>query len=229
MTGRRWAATATLVLATVLAGCGTDQTRLETGREATAELKNALRGIFHRGAQGTAPDPQVIARESLAANPGPLMLASLEMTKSTSVFALRGENNGMRTWLAPSGQGVITRGGVLAGTRGFGNDMMSSDVGSLIAAVQARRAGQVRIELRYLDGLGKERPLPLDCKTGTAAETGYDFAGLHFSGTPVAVHCDGYGFSFDNSYIVSGSGSVVASRQWIGPRLGYMTIQMLRN
>lgn len=229
MTGRRRAALAALVLAAGLGACGTDQTRLETGREATAELRNILRGMVQRGPKAAAPDPQVIAREALAANPGPLMLVSLETTKSTSVFALRGENGGMRTWLSPSGQGVITRGGVLAGTRGFGNDLMSSDVGALIGAVQGRRATQVKIELRYLDGLGKERPLPLECKTGTAAATGYDFAGMRFEGTPVAVHCEGYGFSFDNSYIVSGAGAVLASRQWIGPRLGYLTIQSLRN
>ena len=226
--GRRIALVA-LLLAAGLGACGTDQTRLETGREATAEVKAMLRGLFHRGAKGAAPDPQVIAREALAANPGPLMLVSLEATKSTSVFALRGENGGMRTWLSSAGQGVITRGGILAGTRGFGNDLMSSDVGPLINAVQGRRTAQLKIELRYLDGLGKERPLPLDCRTGTAAATGYDFAGMRFEGTPVAVHCEGYGFKFDNSYIVSGAGTVLSSRQWIGPRLGYLTIQSLRN
>lgn len=229
MTGQRRATLAALVLATVLGACGTDQTRLETGREATAEVKNMVAGLFHRGPKAAAPDPQVIAREALNANAGPLVLVSLEATKSTSVFALRGDNNGMRTWLSPAGQGVITRSGVLAGTRGFGNDLMSSDIGPMISAVQGRRAQALKIELRYLDGLGKERPLPLDCKSGTAAATAYDFAGMHFAGTPVAVHCEGYGFKFDNSYIVASSGTIVASRQWIGPRLGYLTIQSLRN
>lgn len=229
MTNMRRAALAALALVAGLAACGTDQSRLETGREATAEVKAMLRGLFHRGPKGAAPDPQQIAREALAANPGPLMLVSLEATKSTSVFGLRGENNGMRTWFSPSGQGVITRGGILAGTRGFGNDLMSSDIGPLIGAVQGRRTTQVKIELRYLDGLGRERPLPLDCRTGTAAPTGYEFAGMRFEGTPVAVHCEGYGFAFDNSYIVSAAGTVLSSRQWIGPRLGYLTLQSLRD
>lgn len=224
------AALAGLALAFTLGGCGSDTTRLETGRQAMGEAKRMVGGLFGKPkATGPAPDVQQMAREGMAANAGPLLLASLEKTKSTSIFALRGESGAMRTWMSPAEQALITRSGLLVGTRGFGFDIMSADTAALAALVQGRRAGQADLVLRYLDGLGKERPLPLRCTTGTGAATSYEFAGLAFSGTPVAAQCSGYGQSFDASYIVSGAGQIVSSRQWIGPQLGYVTIQSLRN
>ena len=224
------AALAGMVLAVALGGCGSDTTRLETGRQAVGEVKRMVGGVFgKRKAGGAAPDAQQLARDGMAANAGPLLLATLEKTKSTSIFALRGESGAMRTWMSPAEQALITRAGMLVGTRGFGFDIMSADAGALSALVHGRRAGQADLVLRYLDGLGKERPLPLRCTTGTGAATRYDFAGMAFSGTPVAAHCTGYGQSFDASYIVAASGEIVSSRQWIGPQLGYVTIQSLRN
>jgi hypothetical protein len=40
-------------------------------------------------------------------------------------------------------------------------------------------------------------------------------------------NCEGHGTSFQNSYMVQG-GQIAVSRQWIGPALGYVTIQTLR-
>ena len=39
--------------------------------------------------------------------------------------------------------------------------------------------------------------------------------------------CAGHGVAFQNNYLVQG-GRITVSRQWIGPALGYVTIQELR-
>ncbi|MFD2173174.1 YjbF family lipoprotein [Rhodobacter lacus] len=219
---------ALLLAATALTGCGTDTNDLETGREAFSELL----GTFTPKRAGAAPaaiDVETMAREGLTVNAGPLLIATLEQNSSTSLFAMRGENGTMRTWMSPSGQALITRAGVLAGTRGFGHDMMSADVDALAAKLRARSAGAVSIELRFLDGLGLERPLPLDCTLTPGATASYSFAGIDYSGVKMDAHCSGHGFVFDNAYIVGADGRILSSRQWISQELGYLTLQTLRD
>jgi len=227
MSHRPSAVLAILALAGLLAGCGSDTTRLETGRQASGELRNVVKGLLGKKQAAAPASPEMIAQAGLSANAGPSILATLEASKSTAFFALRGENGAMRTWLAPSEQGLITRNGLLVGTRGFGNDMMSADVSALSGLVHGARAGQAQIELRYLDGLGKERPLPLSCTTEPGGPKSETFAGIRYSGTALRAHCEGHGFAFDADYIVAGSGQIVASRQWIGPQLGYVGIRVL--
>lgn len=228
------AALSALVLGGVLAGCGSDAAQLDTGRQAFAEVRRMLGAVVKplgKGVKTAAPGPdaEAIAREGMALNAGPVLIATLDANGSTSLFAQRGENGTMRTWLAASGQGLITREGILVGTRGFGNDLMSADVGTLAALVRGRSAGNAQVVLRHLDGLGIERATPFACTVGTGAEASYTFAGLELSGLQVAAHCTAESASFDASFIVSSTGRVLASRQWIGPQLGYVTIQGLRD
>ncbi|WP_223633879.1 YjbF family lipoprotein [Rhodobacter sp. TJ_12] len=229
MKRRPRAALVAAALALALVGCGNDTTQLETGRQAMSELFGKLRAKRAAAKAGPALDAEAIARSGMASNPGPVLIATLETNKSTSIFAQRGQNGTMRTWLSPSGQAVITRNGLLVGTRGFGHDLMSADTSALSAKLRARSPGQAAIELRYLDGLGIERPLPLTCTVILGEAVSYSFADIDFSGLQMAARCEGHGFAFDASYIVSDGGEILSSRQWIGQHLGYLTIQTLRN
>lgn len=211
-----------------LAGCGSDTQQTETGRQASAELKHMFSALF--GKKGTAApvDPETIAREGLAVNKGPMILASLESHGFTQILGMTGENGTMRTYFTPDNQAVILRGGMLAGTRGFGFDITSAETEALGALVRGRRAGSATLVLRTLDGLGIERPLPLQCSTRAGASTSYPFAGITWSGTQMVAHCEGQGYSIDDTFIVASSGTIVASRQWVGPQVGYLTVQVLR-
>lgn len=229
--GARRAVSAALAVAVALAmaGCGSDASQTETGRQAGSEVKRMFSGLFGRKtAPAPAPDAETIAREGLAANQGPLILASFETSKYTSILGQQGENGGMRTWFTPGAQALITRNGLLAGTRGLGFDITSAETDALEALVRSRRAGEADLVLRYLDGLGKERPLPLRCTVTPGQATSYDFAGQTWSGTVVGAHCTGLGYTADESFIVAPSGMIVSSRQWVAPQVGYVTIQLLR-
>lgn len=223
-----WGLAAALALA--LAGCGSDTNQTESTRQAAAEVKGML-GQLLGGKRGATPAraPETIAREALDAQPGPVIFIAVDGTKTTTTATLKGENGTMRSWFTAGGQAVILRDGMLAATRGFGFDMISADTAGLAALVRARRAGAAEITLRYLDGLGAERALPLACTTTRGAAQSYEFAGTKWAGTQMAAHCEGLGYSFDNSYVVAGSGAVVSSRQWISAQLGYLTVQSLRN
>jgi hypothetical protein len=130
----------------------------------------------------------------------------------------------MRTYQTPDQRACVLRGGMLAGTRGVGRDLMSADTDAAGALIRAAKAGTAPRVYRYLDGDGEERPLPVSCTItpGSTVQQG------PVTARQVGEHCEGSGVTLDMSYLVAG-GTVLASRQWVGPALGYVAIQQLRN
>ena len=215
------------------AGCSRDTASVgESGSGAGALVKGGVSGLSAllpgKKAEGPTPaaDPGALAQAALSSVKGPVMLGAFEAAPQAQfVLGMVGENNGMRSYQTPDQRGVVMRSGLLAGTRGFGHDLMSSDteaVGQLIRAAQAGQAPRVQ---RYLDGMGTERPLPMTCTVTPGARV--EQAGI--AATQVSEHCEGSGAKIDNSYLVAEGGRVVASKQWVGPGIGSLVLQSLRD
>lgn len=217
MSGHIGRGVAAIALLAALAGCGNMGNE---GPSALGMTRQALGQIVaERAAAKTpapAPDPAQMAAEALAVNKGPLILVGLESLGTTQVLALTGENGGMRTYMTRNEQALILRGGMVVGTRGLGNDLSVAEAGQAAALIRAGRSGSAQRVMRYYTGDGLERPLVFDCTIGPGPRAGV-----------MVEDCRGHGATFQNSYLVSGSGMAV-SRQWIGPGLGYVTIQTLR-
>lgn len=200
-----------------VAGCGND----DRGVGALGELAQvAGQAVAQRRAAANAPavppkSPQEAAAEALRVNPGPLIQAGFESLAKTQVMAMTGQNGSMRTYMTPAEEALILRGGMLVGTRGLGNDLSVAEPGT-DALIRAGAAGTASRIMRYYSGDGLERPLQFTCTVGAGPRPG------------VTVEtCQGHGATFQNSYMVQ-SGQIAVSRQWIGPALGYVTIQTLR-
>ncbi|HRO14954.1 MAG TPA: YjbF family lipoprotein [Paracoccus sp. (in: a-proteobacteria)] len=217
MSGHIGRGAAAIALLAALAGCGNMGNE---GPSALGMTRQALGQIAaERAAARTpapAPDPARMAAEALSVNKGPLILAGLESLNTTQVLALTGENGGMRTYMTSNEQALILRGGMVVGTRGLGNDLSVAEAGQAAALIRAGRSGSAQRIMRYYTGDGLERPLVFDCTIGPGPKAGV-----------MVEDCQGHGARFQNSYLVSGGG-IGVSRQWIGPGLGYVTIQTLR-
>ena len=148
-------------------------------------------------------------------NPGPLIQATFESPARTQVLALTGTNGAMRTYMTPDEQAVILRGGMLIGTRGLGRDLSVAEPGTE-ALIRAGQSGSGTRVMRYLSGDGLERPLQFSCTTAPGPNPGV-----------ILETCEGHGATFQNNYLVQ-NGQIPVSRQWIGPGMGYVTIQTLR-
>lgn len=202
-----------------LAACGND----DTGREANPLLIAAktaggtLAGIRGGEAQeAPAPrTPEQMAAEALRVNPAPLILVGFESLGRTQVMAMTGQNGAMRTYMAPSKEALILRDGMVIGTRGLGNDLSVAEP-QTEALIRAGRSGSALRVMRYYSGDGLERPLSFDCTTGPGPAAGV-----------ILESCEGHGARFQNSFMPQG-GHLPVSRQWLGPKLGYITIQTLR-
>lgn len=209
---------AALVAAMLLAGCGNDRDGAGSLVQIAGAARQAVAGIG--GDKNTpaqpADTPQAMAARALQANPGPLIMAGLESMGTTQVMALTGQNGAMRTYMTPSEQALILRDGMLVGTKGLGNDLSVAEADNSAALIRARRSGQAQRVMRFISGDGVERPLPVNCNIAPGPKPG-----------TMVEDCTGSGVAFQNSYLVQG-GAIPVSRQWVGPALGYVTIQVLR-
>ena len=199
-----------------LAACGND----DRGIGALGTLaQTAAQVVAERRApdQPAAPakSPEEAAAEALRINSGPLIQAGFENLNRTQIMAMTGQNGAMRTYMTPAEEAVILRNGMLVGTKGLGNDLSVAEPGTE-ALIRAGASGSGMRIMRYLSGDGLERPLQFTCTVGAGPNPGV-----------TVENCEGHGTSFQNSYMVQG-GQIAVSRQWIGPALGYVTIQTLR-
>lgn len=208
-----------LTLLATLAACG-NQGADETGiTPASVLVQTARQAITARTREPAAPAPersaQEQAAEALRVNAGPLIQVGFEGLGRNQILALTGQNGAMRTYMTQSEEAVILRNGILIGTKGLGRDLSVAEAGTenLIRAGQSGRGTRI---MRYLGGDGLERPLQFDCTTGPGPKAGV-----------IVEDCTGHGLTFQNSYAVQG-GQIPVSRQWVGPGLGYITVQTLR-
>lgn len=204
-------------LLAMLAACGNmGSDGSVAGMLATVAKQTAAKARGEDAANTPAPDPSAMAAEALRVNSGPLIMVGLERMGTTQVLAMTGQNAGARTYMTKNEQALILRGGMLAGTRGLGHDLSVAEMSGSAALIRAGRNGQARRVMRYWTGDGLERPMSFDCQIGPGPKAGV-----------IVESCQNGPATFQNNYIVQG-GRVTVSRQWVGPDLGYVTIQELR-
>jgi hypothetical protein len=223
-------ALALLCSAVALAGCARDSAGLGAaptgGGLVAGALASALPGRKPAEA-APAPDAAQIAAKALAANAGPVVLVQFGATGTPFAMAERGRNGAMRTFVSPDNRALVLRDGLLAASRGFGRDLMSSDTGESATLIAARQAGTAKRVQYYLDGDGRERPLPMECSITPGAPVTQSAGGASLTVTPVSETCAPA--NAENSYMVGADGRVLASVQWLGPRMGYLHITHLRD
>ncbi len=206
-----------VALLAMLAACGNAGSEGSVqGMLVAAAKQGAARMSGKQEKAQPARDPQAMAAEALRVNPGPLILVGLERMNTTQVMAMTGDNAGQRTYMTKNEQAFVMRGGMLAGTRGLGHDLSAAEMSASAALIRASRGGQAQRVMRYWTGDGLERPLTVTCTIGAGPKPGV-----------MLESCASGPLNFQNNYLVQG-GRITVSRQWIGPDLGYATIQELR-
>lgn len=218
-TARMHKAALAALLVAGLAACGNDDSGNQTNPlliAAKAASGTAAKICGQREAPAEAPrSPEQMAAAALRVNQGPLVMVGFELLGRTQVMAMTGQNGGMRTYMAPSKEALILRDGMVIGTRGLGNDLSVAEPQTK-SLIRAGRAGSAPRVMRYFSGDGLERPLNFTCNVAPGPKPGV-----------VVESCEGHGARFQNSFAPQG-GHLPVSRQWLGPKLGYVTIQTLR-
>ena len=135
------------------------------------------------------------------------------------------------TWRTADGVTVSTRAGVVAATRGLGQDVLEAITAPLEAALAAGSAADYRRGLTVLDGSNRPsvvvmtcnlRPGPGRSASGIVLRSWIETCGL--SRPEGGVAAPG---RIRNEYLVGTgpiAGRMVVSRQWVGPYTGFITL-----
>lgn len=197
-------------LVLVLAACSNnavDQSQLKALSGLTSLLKKKEPGITAEQIKARLT-PEVRAQFGGA----PLLVATVENPRFASVLYGTGENGGTITYFTPDRVSLSFQDGVLVATRGLGFDLMAADVAQTRHAL-AQRGGVSHRTHRTLDGDNTALTHSFTCDIAKDAKG------------RILESCTGAEHQFQNTYLYDKAGQMVYSRQWIGPKRGYILIE----
>jgi hypothetical protein len=169
--------------------------------------------------------------ELVAQLPGSLMLVEVLSSERSTGMTRVGRNGPDETWRGPNGIGLtVDAMGVLRSTRGFGFDLMASDVRPTAAALSARRAGQVQRAMTHLDGEAGQLRRVYTCAMRLDGPATVTIAGRETGLTRMTEACTGAdGYRFENVYWLDSHGRAIQSLQWAGAETGQLRLTLLRD
>ncbi|MCF2869680.1 YjbF family lipoprotein [Octadecabacter sp. G9-8] len=148
----------------------------------------------------------------------PVIIAHLESLGGTTLMAERARNGAVTTFMSDQRISISFNQGVIVATRGLGNDLMSANVTEVVASLDDARSGTAATRIHtYLDGENQTQTRQFNCSYNPDPE-----------GKIIEACRDG-DVTFENQYWRDQAGVPVASRQWIGPQLGYLIVEHLQN
>lgn len=212
-----------------LAGCtgGTDESSSQA-----AQLRTYV-NIIRANRQDPAPLPTLTP-----ALIDQLTVPSLEVTiedRDTTAFLVpfserRDSGPGLlRTWRTANDAMLVMRGDVLVTTRGLGNDLAGSDADAAVKAIQQRAPISGAHTVYFVDGDNQTQSIALDCEMRTVGTETIQIVQRPFTTVHLQENCTGTrGIITYDYWVDRRDGTVLQSRQWGGPNLGYIRTRRLK-
>lgn len=137
------------------------------------------------------------------------------------------QENGPEITLAlQSGPTAAYDSGILAATRGFGDDLLTIDAPGLLAALRSG-GGAVSRQTETLDAQDQIVTQTFACTITEASAETIDLGLRQTSARRLDEACRGETIGFDNIYWLDGTGAVIASRQYVSPTVAYLRANRL--
>ena len=128
-------------------------------------------------------------------------------------------------WRGVNSETLTTRGGLLVATRGFGQDLMSSDLRALNRALGAGGGSFGRSHV-VLQGNADAQTLSFECSLRVVGPETLTIVERSVRTTRYTEDCTGPAGRFSNEYWRdAGNGTLWQSRQWAGPSLGHLLVE----
>jgi hypothetical protein len=209
-----------------LAGCSGGDASSGAGLQM---IKGAL---SPKQADAKLPNEQQLAaliQRSLSATDAPVAFVALPKREAITIMPRIERNGAYDTHGTSDRRSLTMKHGMLTATRGFGEDLMSSDVEPSLALVRATKAGTVQRKQRYLDGENQTIVLETTCQVMPGGTVQYQGGDLDRRVVKVQEVCEAQTTSFTNSYQVDpATGRILMAQQWVSPLNGAILIRQLR-
>ena len=113
-----------LGLMALLAGCGSPS--VDGTRHLSRQILDQSLALLKPKAAQATPEPEIFTRASVTKDTiGPVILVSAPKLKAKASLNMIQENGPTRTYVSDDGIVLLLQHGLLAGSRGFGDDLMS--------------------------------------------------------------------------------------------------------
>ncbi|MEQ9260076.1 MAG: YjbF family lipoprotein [Roseovarius sp.] len=220
-----------MLAAMVLTGCSNSKTDIEP-----FELVKTYAQSLRQPSTPPISNEQIIAIVSQKAlettEPDtPLISIRIPEVEFYNVLTVIAENGPHSTW-APWGivdrRSMVTKNGMITATRALGHDLMSANVDGVLALVQAREEGAAQYAQRYLNGASQILEAKSTCEVSRGYQKMVRVGGVERPALQMFSSCISANRQFVDLFLVDASGRILESRQWIGPRMGFATVQSLR-
>ncbi|EEX12645.1 putative lipoprotein [Citreicella sp. SE45] len=185
--------------------------------------------VIFGGAGEPTPVTQEQIVQTLTSTDLPTVFLNIPERQSQTLLVRIEQNNGYDTYANAGRQAVIMRNGVIVGTRGFGGDLMSTDAGGVRDLVRGSRTGQATYIQRFLTAEDVTRTVTYRCGVEPDKPVDVSMGLVQGTAREVIAACESAdGTPFVNYFVVDGNGDILASRQWLGEELGYVSMHRLR-
>ncbi|NDU99385.1 YjbF family lipoprotein [Pseudoroseicyclus tamaricis] len=174
------------------------------------------------GTPSIAPPFRGIAADQAGA---PRLIVGLEELGFTGVMALVQSRAGYRTYMSADDISVTLNNGMLVATRGFGDDLASTDASQTAAYLASGRTGQVERYHGFYTGGEDVLLRAYVCEITPGQGTTIQTASGPVPVRAVVESCRNPEQAFTNYYYFNASGALVASAQWAGEGLGRLLLQ----
>ncbi|RYH10109.1 YjbF family lipoprotein [Tropicimonas sp. IMCC6043] len=168
--------------------------------------------------------PEPAATGGIAAVEEPRMIATFETRGAREPLALVSRRGAYEIWRNAGGTTITLREGVLNGTQALSPDLFSVEAAVPTDWRSLRRPALSERVHRYVDGNEDVIIRGYRCEISAAARDKIQMGDRSLATARTDESCGNATQSFTNSYWLDGSGRMVQSRQWIGPKIGYLRL-----
>lgn len=206
-----------------LAACSSEVSLSEniaTTKAAAASLVSSASSLGNSAAPTTG-----LTRAELDNIITPVDIITLESRGFSLGIAKIETNRGVETWSTADKRTVALRGGVIVGTRGMGEDLVTAITPS-IAQLRSGSANYQRVHV-VLDGNDQPVRMMFNCSAQNIGAKTITIVDYSYTTRQVNESCTGSAGQFTNEYWFEHSGKLRKSRQWISKTLGVVTIEHL--
>lgn len=153
----------------------------------------------------------------------------LPNTGADATLAPVSRRGDVTVWQTLDGITVTFQRGVLIATRGLGDDLMSADVQNTVTILRSNMSSQYYPQIRsYLDGEDQTRFRTYQCRQSDVSVEQTRVGSISQTLRRVTETCVSLDRETTNTYWLDPAGTVLKSRQWVRPNVGYMKTEYVR-
>lgn len=170
-----------------------------------------------------------LTRQQLSGYSLPLLWIEVPSSGAAGSAVFIGENADAKTWITANAVTLITKDGLVFGTRGLGPDLLASDLTQAKLELKQFQSSEYQRDYSFIQGDESVRTDSYYCESETLGQEVIDVLDIAHNTFKVRETCFSIkeNFQFTNLYWIGGDGTVWSSTQWAGKGIGYLKIQKL--